>query len=277
MKHASLIRLRSRLAKTIAAFFRAQAPKIAAQIAAMRYRMGKADLSQDEIDAIEHALAAIDFAGWSVLVGEVDPILQEIVKDGSYAALASIHFDVTGSSGTAEVVSSDAVDYARDRSAELVGMRRDELGRLVENPDAEWAITEPTRDGLRQYVADAIEQGWSNDRLASEIRDSYAFSSERAMTIARTETNLASNQGSLNGYKASGVVDGKQWLTAEDDLVSEECEENGNAGPNGDGVLLDFDEEYPSGDTAPPAHPNCRCVLAPYIAATAETTTEETE
>jgi SPP1 gp7 family putative phage head morphogenesis protein len=271
------VRLRSRLAKTIAYFFRLQSPKIAAQIAAMRYSMNKAELSQDEIDAIERTLAEIDFAGWSVLVGDVEPILQEIVKDGSYAAFAQIHFDTTGSPGIGEVVSSDAVDYARDRSAELVGMRRDELGRLVENPDAEWAITDSTRDGLRQYVTDAIEQGWSNDRLASEVRDSYAFSSERAMVIARTETNMASNQGALNGYKASGVVDGKQWLTAEDDQVSEECEENGNAGPNQDGVLLDFDEEYPSGDSAPPAHPNCRCVLAPYIAATVaeETTTEE--
>jgi SPP1 gp7 family putative phage head morphogenesis protein len=275
VKRPSLIRLRSRLAKTLAAFFRDQSPKIAAQIIATKYTMNKTELSQDEIDAIERTLAAIDFSGWSVLVGEVEPIMQEIVKDGSYAALASIHFDIAGSPGTADVVSSDAVDYARDRAAELVGMRRDELGRLVENPNAEWAITEPTRDGLRQYVADAIEQGWSNDRLASEIRDSYAFSSERAMVIARTETNLASNQGSLNGYKASGVVDGKQWLTAEDDLVSEECEANGDAGPNGDGVLLDLDAEYPSGDTAPPAHPNCRCVLAPYIAAAAETTTEE--
>jgi SPP1 gp7 family putative phage head morphogenesis protein len=277
MKRPSMIRARAMLAKKVAAFFRAQSPKIMRQIAHARAEVHKAERSQDETDAIEHILNEIDFTGWAVLVGEVEPLLEAIVADGSIAALVSIGFDTSTNPAVGEVLNQAAADYAGDRAAELVGMRYDELGRLVENPNAEWAITKGTRDGLRQYVTDAIEQGWSNDKLAGQIQDSYAFSDERAMMIARTETNMASNQGSLNGYKASGVVDGKQWLTAEDDLVSEECEDNGNAGPNGDGVLLDFDEEYPSGDTAPPAHPNCRCALAPYIAATAETTTEEAE
>src|SRR6185312_12134499 len=118
---------------------------------------------------------------------------------------------------------------------------------------------EGTREFLRDDVGQALADGWSNDELAKKLADSYAFSDDRAMTIARTETQMAANAGALNGYKASGVVDGKIWLTAEDDLVSEECQENGDAG------VIGLDEDFPSGDDAPPVHPNCRCSIAPFI------------
>jgi SPP1 gp7 family putative phage head morphogenesis protein len=275
-KSPALRRLRAELTRRVARFLRTEAPVIAKQIAAARAKFNKAKLDQDEQDALERVLAEIDFSGWTVLVGDVEPLMEEIVKDGSYAALAELRFDLSGNAGVSEVVNADAEAYATERAAELVGMRYDELGRLVENPDAEWAITESTRAGLRQYVSDAISGGWSNDKLAAQIEDSYAFSHERAALVARTETNMASNAGALNGYVASGVVDGKQWLTAEDDLVSEDCQENGAAGPNGDGVLP-LDEDYPSGDDAPPAHPNCRCTLAPYIASAEEAAAESTE
>lgn len=226
--------------------------------------MGKAELSRDELDALDRVLAGIDFAGWAVLVGEVDPLIAEIVNDGGYAALAQVGVDVAAAEAPAGIVNAAAVDYAKQRAAELVGMRYDELGRLVPNPNAEWAIDETTRDYLRGAVADAIEGGWSNDRLAGEIADSYAFSEDRAMTIARTETQMAANAGALAGYKASGAVAMKQWVTAQDDLVEEECLANEAAGDAGDGVLP-LDAVYPSGDDAPPAHPNCRCTLVPVV------------
>ncbi len=209
-------------------------------------------------------LASIDFAGWAVLVGSIDGVIESIVADGGYAALAQVGIDVVAEEGKAGVVSDYALAYARARSAELVGMRRDELNRLVASPDAEWAIDETTRDFLRGAVTDAITGGWSNAKLATAIEDSYGFSEERAMTIARTETQMAANSGALTGYKASGVVERKQWATAEDDLVEEECLDNAAAGPNGDGVL-DLDDDYPSGDEAPPAHPNCRCTIVPIV------------
>jgi len=214
-------------------------------------------------------LAGVDFAGWSVLVGDIGPILEAIVADGSYAALEQVGIDVLAAEGATGIVNAYAQAYARDRAAELVGMRYDGLGRLVENPSAQWAIDDSTRDFLRGAVSDAIEGGWSNDKLAGAIADSYGFSDERAMTIARTETQMAANAGALSGYKASGAVAAKQWITAEDDLVEEDCLDNAAAGVDGDGVLP-LDDDYPSGDDAPPAHPNCRCVISPVVDYTEE-------
>jgi SPP1 gp7 family putative phage head morphogenesis protein len=101
-----------------------------------------------------------------------------------------------------------------------------------------------------------------------KIGDSYAFSDERAMLIARTETIRASNQGALASYRAADVAQ-KEWTTAEDDRVSEDCEANGDQGPIG------IDEAFDSGDMTPPAHPNCRCVIVPVVTFASEQPTPE--
>lgn len=262
----TVLRLRAKLTKTVAKFLRAQAPKMAEQINTLRAKyMRKAELTADEQDTLERILAELDFTGWAVLAGDSADVLQALIDDAGYAALLQVGIDTSAQPEVVNVVNDFALGYAQDRSAEMIGMRRTALGTLEPNPNAEWQITESTRYGVRGVVADALKQGWSNDELAAALADSYAFSTDRAMVIARTETQLATQQGALAGYKASGVVDGKQWLTADDDRVSEECEANGEAGPNGDGVLMDLDAVFPSGDDAPPVHPNCRCAIVPYV------------
>jgi SPP1 gp7 family putative phage head morphogenesis protein len=233
-----------------------QAPLIIGQIVVLRGQtIRKADLSDDELRAIEEILAGIDFYGWAVLAGNVDDLIAEAFADGGYDALKLIGLDVTTDPEVFNVVNEAAVEYARKRSAELVGMRRLSDGSIVESKRPDMAITEATRDMLRGDVASALAEGWTNAELASRLADSYAFSPDRAMVIARTETIRASNQGTLAGFKESGVVLKKEWTTAEDDLVSEDCQANGDQGP------IDVNDSFDSGDDAPPAHPNCRCAL----------------
>ncbi len=258
-KRPSLLRLRADLTRRMAKFLRDQAPKMAAQVATLRAKFGKADMPQDELDAIEAIVSGVDFAGWSVLVGDVDDLVADVVRDGTVAAFGQIGIDVEARAEVVNVVSEYALAYGRQRAAEMVGMRRDALGGLIPNPRAEWQITESTRVFLRADVTQAVTEGWSNDRLSAQIAQSYGFSKERATVIARTETNMAANAGALQGYKTSGVVGGKEWLTAEDDKVSEECEANGDAG------VIALGADFPSGDAAPPAHPNCRCTIAPVV------------
>lgn len=266
-KRPSLKKLQAALTLTLAKFLHKQARMIVGQIIVAKSGwIHKADLAQDEIDQLNAIVNAIDFTGWAVLVGEIEPMLESILEDAGYAALLQVGIAVEARPEILNIVNADAKAYAVDRSAEMIGMRRDALGRLVENPDARWAITDSTRDMVRSSVADAIEQGWSNQRLAQELQDANAFSSQRAMVIARTETNKAANQGALSGFRASGVVEGKLWVTAEDDRVSEECQENADAGEIG------LDEDFPSGDDSPPVHPNCRCTIIPIVTANAPQT-----
>jgi SPP1 gp7 family putative phage head morphogenesis protein len=260
-KRATLRRLRATLTRAVAKFLRSQVPDVAKQIHDLMRAHGyaKAKTDDQELLALDEIIARIDFNQWVALVGEIDDTLAAIASDGAYAALDQVGIDVTADKAVANVVNEYALDYGKERSAEMVGMRINAAGELIQNPNAEWQITEGTRDGIRATVEQAMLEGWSNDKIAASLQDSYAFSDSRAMMIARTETQMAANSGALEGYKASGVVQGKEWITAEDDLVSEECQENADAGE------LALDAPFPSGDDAPPVHPNCRCSIVPVV------------
>jgi len=184
----------------------------------------------------------------------VDDALLDIVTAGGVDALAQI--GVVDEPDIVSLVNEHAVDYARDRAAEMVGKKWVD-GELVDNPNAEWVIDEATRDMLRGTVTQAMEEGWSNDRLADAVSSSHAFSDERSSMVARTETAFADTQGNLAGYKASGLVSGKQWLTSAD--CCELCQEL-------DGVVVELDEDFPNdGGDGPPLHPNCECAILPVI------------
>ena len=162
-------RAQDKLTGIITAFLAAQAPKIAHQIEQLKARFWKAQMSDDEIAALNAVVAGIDFAGWATLAGDVDDIIGEVTKDGAYAALKLAGLDVTADKDVFNMVNEDALEYARKRSAEMVGMRRLKSGKLIENPDAEWQITEGTRDLIRGAVGDALQGGWSTADLAGKL------------------------------------------------------------------------------------------------------------
>jgi hypothetical protein len=76
----------------------------------------------------------------------------------------------------------------------------------------------------------------------------------RSQTIARTEVPNAVGAGAVNRYAIAGVSK-LEWLTEPDPCKT--CLANRANGP------VDVGDVFPSGDPAPPVHPNCRCGLAP--------------
>lgn len=199
-------------------------------------------------------MRAIESGSLELFMDDIRPLLGKVAIEGGAAALAQLQID---DQDMFTLVNHEAVDYALDRSAELVGKRVDSDGNVVDNPNAQYAIDDATREFLRTDVAQAIEEGWSNDRLADAISANYAFSDERAETVARTETAYADVNGNLDAWRASGLVDQKQWLTAPD--CCDECQDL-------DGETVDLDDDFPNdGGDGPPLHPNCRCDVVPVL------------
>jgi SPP1 gp7 family putative phage head morphogenesis protein len=206
-------------------------------------------------DLVARLTAMINAGQLVLLLDEVRPLLEEIAKEGGAAALAQIEF--ADDESIVNLVNERAVEYAAERSAEMVGKRVDEFGDLIDNPNAEWQIDDATREALRSDVETAIEEGWSNDRLADAIATNYAFSDDRAEVIARTETAYADIAGNMAAYRASGQVEQKEWSTAPD--ACDDCVEL-------DGVTVDLDEDFPGdGGDGPPLHPDCRCDVLPVL------------
>lgn len=230
-------------------FLRAQATEISKQLGKAMGLTAKAE--QDRINEI---LSQIDLTGWAVLAGDIEPILERIAVLAGKASLLELAID---DEGMLSQVNLKALQWAKDRAAELVGMKILEDGTLVENPNAQWAITESTREMLRGDVVTALEEGWSNARLADEIADNYAFSDARAEMIARTEIARADSQGNLIAWDESDVVVEKAWQVSNLGCC-DACEGNQEQG------RIPFKKAFQSGDQTAPAHPNCRCVVVPF-------------
>jgi HK97 family phage portal protein len=201
----------------------------------------------------EQIAQALRLAGFEALAEALADIFTDLVKDAGRQALTQLDLD---DAKLVELVNERAVEWAREHAAELVG-KKWVNGKLVDNPNAAYRIDTVTRDGVQSLVTQAINEGWSNDRLASALKDSYAFSASRAELIAVTETAFADVAGNMIAYEESGVVVGKRWIVGSAEKLCEVCAENAAQG------VIPFDKAFASGRLAPPAHPRCRCDVLP--------------
>ena len=133
----------------------------------------------------------------------------------------------------------DAINYARKHTATLIK-----------------GLNEETANRMRTTIENAIKEKRGIDGLARDIRKGFDdMSRVRSETIARTETADALEQSFMDRSKDMGVT-GKEWVVTE---PCEICQANGDAG------VIPINDIFPSGDLRPPAHPNCRCALAPVM------------
>jgi hypothetical protein len=196
-------------------------------------------LKTDDDEKIDKLLADLDLAGIAATRKEVAAILAQAAQNGGLAAFVQLDFE---DSAITSQVNKLAVEWAENRAAELVTK-----------------IEESTRDYLRADVTQAVQEGWSTARLSGVIQDNFGFSAGRCDMIARTEIAKADVQGNMMAYRASGLVSGKKWILGSEHPQDDEC--NGNA----DEGVIPLDQDFSSGDDAPPAHPNCECDVIPEL------------
>ena len=235
--------------------------KVAAKAAAVEYakviKVGKADddTPNPTPEEVNRVLAAIEL-DWQAFGSDVTPALRDAALSGVQQGTEQVYAAARGA-GTdyVQAAKSHALAYAENRGAEMVGMRRTEDGSFVENPDARWAIDEPTRNGLRSKIEQAFKDKWSPAKLSDEIENAYDFSEERAGVIAKSEITQAQAQGNLASWIKSGVVLKVQWQTSADHDHDDECDDYEDEGE------VEPGHEYAPGVMAPGAHPNCECAL----------------
>jgi hypothetical protein len=114
-------------------------------------------------------------------------------------------------------------------------------------------FSDTTLTDIGNAIGEAIELGLDAKRSAKLIGNHVA-SPARALTIAITEQNRAISAATQNRYLDAGLKE-QEWLVFEPCVI---CAKNA-------GQKVSIGAPFPSGDTQPPAHPNCRCALAPVI------------
>ena len=128
------------------------------------------------------------------------------------------------------------------------------LKQLLDKADVQSeGIAKYGYDLIGTTVADGIANGDTPTQIGNAIADAIS-SPERALTIAITEGQRAKIEANLNSYTANGVEQ-IEWTTND---PCPDCAEN-------DGKIVTLGDDFPSGDTQPPVHPNCQCDVIPVM------------
>jgi len=182
------------------------------------------------------------FDGWNewigVLVGPISDALKETLAFGGKQALTHVESEI----------SFDLENPLAKAWLEKHGLEHAE------------SVSESIKDDMRERILNAFEEGKGAADIAETIGDFFDNESKwRALRIARSEVVAGYAEGTLEGYRQSGVVKTKRWLTAGDDRVDPECLLNEADGD------IPLDKAFSTGNMVPPVHPNCRCVIIPGV------------
>ena len=198
-------------------------------------------LSRLQSRDVNEALAA-------AIMRALDPVAQMGVEHGR----ASVEQQIFGVKA-AQTAVDIGFDWTLANTAARVNLQQYSFNLYYAG---EYSITAATERALRGYIDQFIATGGSLRDLEQQV--AYLFAPHRAEKIAITEVTRAYALGNLAAWEASGVVDRKEWRTARDELVCPIC-----APLNGKQAALG--ETFDGVVASPPAHPRCRCFLAPVV------------
>lgn len=108
---------------------------------------------------------------------------------------------------------------------------------------------------LADLLAQSARRGDTADAITQLVRANLDDAA-RAYRIALTELVKAQSAATIATYQRAGVRE-HVWASVEDAKVCPACDTNAAAG------AVQVGMPFPSGDAAPPIHPNDRCALLP--------------
>lgn len=191
----------------------------------------------------------------------MNPILGTLKT--SFKAKVAGHLVTIYVSGSAEMMKYGGLAYEGIPSAEAISWAEKSAAKLITRMDGE------TKNRVAQVISNGIknkrgpgglatdikrELGWMGRGRPSEIKGLTMQS--RASLIASNETSTALGKSFMDRGNEMRT-EGKEWITAGDDKVSDGCLANEAEG------VIPFNQLFSSGHATPPRFPGCRCACAP--------------
>jgi len=128
---------------------------------------------------------------------------------------------------------------------------------------------------IQEILADSVKDGLTVQQMIDRLADSAMLSDSRAERIARTEVIGALNEGKLDGYRSTGLIEKKEWLATMDDRTRGNDPRDPFSHLAADGEIVNLDEpfvrtgenlQFPGDPAGSPANIiNCRCTVLPVI------------
>lgn len=144
--------------------------------------------------------------------------------------------------------------------------------KFLEDKKIKFAIkvADTTHKAIINELSEGFKNGEGIPELSNRIKDMPEFNMKRATVVSRTEIISSSNAGTLQGYKESGVVIGKEWSSTKDERTRDHHKEaEGQRVKLDDSFVVDGDLlDYPGDNSYNPKASNviqCRCSLLPIL------------
>lgn len=157
---------------------------------------GEVVVKRNDAEALKQIEDAINEMGGRI--GEsIRPMIEQVIATGGENAIAQVRamIERAGLTVPSFTTGNPAVPAAaRSFTEKLAG-----------------EVSQATLDTIRGHVAKGIELGEASADIAKRVRESGSFSPERAEAIARSESARAYGKGAIEGWKGSGVVEGKRF------------------------------------------------------------------
>ncbi|RXZ77261.1 phage head morphogenesis protein [Paenibacillaceae bacterium] len=172
-------------------------------------------------------------------------LLADVYKETYYRSMYEIH------TGTGFVTPFAKVDA---KGVERV------LGTKFESSNWSkriWVDRTKLKKELHTKLSQAFIRGDSYDRTTTALAERMRVSYSNAARLVRTETAFFVEQGTMDSYKASGVVQKYEILAVLDNRTSPICQSL-------DGKVFKV-SEMEVGVNCPPFHVNCRTTTVPYF------------
>ena len=196
------------------------------------------------------------------LATKLEPAFREMYEAGF--DLAGLELEPDANEG-GDRISTDPFDRFAVVSEEAIEQARGSLLREVVDK-----IEESTLSQIETRIRQGIESGQTVDEIAGQIESDTGMAKYRAERIARTEVSQAANAGKRERYKAAGITK-VYWVTAPGaSAVHRAIEAKFPKGQDIDKPFLKAGQTITAGGEsetyrrdiyAPPARPNCRCML----------------
>ena len=208
-------------------------------------------IQSDMIRAV--ALLGWGAINWPALVELSQPYLEAAGDEGVDVGIGQVQMVDAGK--VRDKAEGDVDEYAATRAAALAGLRYTEDGKLEQDPNAHWPLTDVIRRDIEASVTQAVIEGWTASQLASVIEGTYALSAERAEVIADNEITNAQSGGTYSVWGHAKSVTLVAWRTGPNHTVEDDCDDFEAQG------AVPYGHEFAPGVRTPRLHPFCDCRL----------------
>lgn len=171
------------------------------------------------------------------------------------------------------LIKSEVLSQVGESSIEVsFDLLNEKAFKFLEEKKIKFAIkvADTTHKAIIRELSEGFKLGEGIPELSNRIKNMPEFSMKRATVVARTEVISSSNAGTLEGYKESGVVIGKEWDSHEDERTRKHhLESNGQRVKLNEPFVIDSDLlDYPGDNSYDAKASNviqCRCTLKPIL------------